>query len=258
MNYHKLYQNIIEKAKSRNINGYVEKHHIKPKCLGGTNNKNNLVILTAREHYLCHKILCKIYPDNEKIFLAWCCMAFTKNSKQKRYGINSYEYQTLREKFSKKISGEKHPMYGKKHSIESKKKISRIGELNPNYGNKWNEEQKIYNSNKTKEWLKNNKHPRLGCVLNDETIKKIKNTKKNNPQIFSNETKHKMSLKKRGKNNQNSKYEYVFISPQGDVYINVYSIKEFATKHNLSEGGIRNAIKKNIKTKGWIVSRKLI
>ena len=55
--YTRIYFNIVNNAKSRtNYTGYVEKHHIIPKSLGGTNKKSNLVELTAKEHYLCHRL----------------------------------------------------------------------------------------------------------------------------------------------------------------------------------------------------------
>ena len=50
MNYKKHYNALIDKAQQRQIEGYVEKHHIIPKSLGGLNESNNLVKLTAREH----------------------------------------------------------------------------------------------------------------------------------------------------------------------------------------------------------------
>lgn len=58
MNYEKIYNQIIERAKLSNRikskENYFEKHHIIPKCLGGDNEKENLVLLTAREHFICH------------------------------------------------------------------------------------------------------------------------------------------------------------------------------------------------------------
>ena len=47
MNYEKIYNQIILRAKSRELNCYVERHHVIPKCMGGTNDKDNLVKLTA-------------------------------------------------------------------------------------------------------------------------------------------------------------------------------------------------------------------
>ena len=65
MNYSILYDNIIEKARFENRSKrndiYYENHHIIPKCFGGSNKKDNLVLLTAKEHYICHKLLVELY-----------------------------------------------------------------------------------------------------------------------------------------------------------------------------------------------------
>jgi hypothetical protein len=61
MNYHTHYTLLIERAKVRTLTIYKEAHHIIPKCLGGTDDPNNLVDLTAREHYVAHILLAKIH-----------------------------------------------------------------------------------------------------------------------------------------------------------------------------------------------------
>ena len=62
MNYLTIYQNLISIAKHReHVIGYSEKHHIIPRCLGGTNDSENLVKLTAREHFIAHLLLAKIH-----------------------------------------------------------------------------------------------------------------------------------------------------------------------------------------------------
>lgn len=50
------------RASRENRRGYVEKHHVIPRCLGGTDDPDNLVRLTAREHFLAHQLLVKIHP----------------------------------------------------------------------------------------------------------------------------------------------------------------------------------------------------
>ena len=65
--YTRWYNNITEQAKTRTIDGYTEKHHIIPKCMGGNDDTKNLVKLTFREHYIAHWLLSKIYKDNLKI-----------------------------------------------------------------------------------------------------------------------------------------------------------------------------------------------
>lgn len=52
MDYQKIYSNLIQKRKSVLLeNQYTEKHHIVPKCLGGSDDEDNLVVLTPEEHF---------------------------------------------------------------------------------------------------------------------------------------------------------------------------------------------------------------
>lgn len=65
MNYSRIYDELISNAIQRNTTtfsiGEVEKHHIIPKCMGGTDATENLVVLTIREHIIAHALLGKIY-----------------------------------------------------------------------------------------------------------------------------------------------------------------------------------------------------
>ena len=94
MDYNKIYNQLIQRAISENRskhNGiYYEKHHIIPKCLGGDDKKSNLVLLTAREHFIAHWILTKIYPDNYKIIYAF--NSFCLTSRNYRQVSNNYKY----------------------------------------------------------------------------------------------------------------------------------------------------------------------
>jgi 5-methylcytosine-specific restriction endonuclease McrA len=53
--YTNWYNSIIDSARNRILEGYSENHHIIPKSLGGSNDKSNIVALTAREHFICHR-----------------------------------------------------------------------------------------------------------------------------------------------------------------------------------------------------------
>ncbi len=64
--YTKCYYRLIEKAQQTKYNDYTEKHHIIPRSLRGTNTKENLVILSAREHFICHLLLCKMVEKDSK------------------------------------------------------------------------------------------------------------------------------------------------------------------------------------------------
>lgn len=61
MNYRKIYDNIIENRLKTPFDGYTEKHHIIPKSIGGSDLKENLVCLSAREHFVCHYLLTKMF-----------------------------------------------------------------------------------------------------------------------------------------------------------------------------------------------------
>lgn len=102
--YTRWYNNITEQAKTRTIDGYTEKHHIIPRSLGGSNNADNLVRLTAREHFVCHWLLTKMHLGEArgKMINALYLMQ-GKNKYQDRY-INSKVYQKLQQEYSQYIS----------------------------------------------------------------------------------------------------------------------------------------------------------
>lgn len=100
--YSYIYQNIIKSAIINSdsiVKDYNENHHIIPKCLGGLNTKCNLIKLTAKEHYLCHYLLCKIYPNNKKLIYAFNKMQYA-SSNQQRY-TTSAGYELSKRNFSK-------------------------------------------------------------------------------------------------------------------------------------------------------------
>ena len=119
MNYQKIYNQIIERAQNRKLEGYKEKHHIIPRCIGGKDEITNLAELTAREHFLCHMLLCEIYPKENKLKHALFLMAIGKRvKKEKIYIINSRTYERLKKEYS-------HMLTGKKQSQETKDKKSK-------------------------------------------------------------------------------------------------------------------------------------
>lgn len=86
MNYQKIYDQIIERAikepRKKGQGTYLESHHIVPKCLGGSNDNINKVLLTAREHFICHWLLHRIHPNNHKLSYAFWMMCRVKNKDQ--------------------------------------------------------------------------------------------------------------------------------------------------------------------------------
>lgn len=113
--YTKWYFSIIENAKklnrTRKDSCYYEKHHIFPKCIYPeySKTKENLVLLTAREHFLCHVLLTKMTCGdvNRKMFNA--VSKFCQASKHQKRNFNSWEYKKIRESCTKARIGIKRP-----------------------------------------------------------------------------------------------------------------------------------------------------
>jgi len=85
---------------SRNITGYVEKHHIIPQSIGGKNTQNNIVSLTAKEHRLCHLLLTKMVSDPRHRSCMYRAAWFMSNRVAVGLSKGSY-YQKLKEEFNK-------------------------------------------------------------------------------------------------------------------------------------------------------------
>ena len=108
--YTKCYIEIIERSRKRIIVGYTERHHIIPKCLfnradnlsnGKVDDISNIVTLTAREHFICHRLLTKMLdkndPDRRKLFYAVSSFKMTKNGERI---LSSHQYQKVKEALS--------------------------------------------------------------------------------------------------------------------------------------------------------------
>ena len=133
MNYTRIYNALINRAKSRDLNEYYEKHHIVPRCLGGSDDITNLVKLTPEEHYLAHQLLVKMYPESNSLIYA-ATMMIPSRPTNKLYGW-------LRRKLVKALS------------------VSQSGKRNSQYGTIWitnGKTEKKINSVKPipKEWTR--------------------------------------------------------------------------------------------------------
>lgn len=116
MNYQKIYNDLISRAQAREpLSEYKETHHIIPRCMGGSDDKENLVELTGREHFIAHWLLCKIYdaPGLKKAFGLMCL-----TGKNRSYKISSQLYELGRRRLSEAA-------VGREVSIETREKISR-------------------------------------------------------------------------------------------------------------------------------------
>jgi hypothetical protein len=101
MNYFEIYNKLVETRRNLNRkkikNGaYYESHHIVPRCLGGSDTKSNLVLLTAKEHFVAHRLLCEMYPNNSKLVHAFWMMMNTEGRGQVRHKVSSRIYESIR------------------------------------------------------------------------------------------------------------------------------------------------------------------
>jgi NUMOD3 motif len=254
--YTTWYYNIINNAKSRTLSPdvYTEKHHIIPRSMGGDNCADNLVKLTAREHFVCHLLLVKMVPSS---FIHKMQSAITRfmqaTSYQKRF-FTSWEYKKIREYYVKSKIGRSRSqetkikisekLKGRKISDEQKIKMKGrfSGEKNPNYGKILSSvtREKISKSNKnkkhTKETIERIRKSSIGRKLSDEARQKIRNSK---------------IITEQGENNKNAK-TYKIISPDGTIYIIKGKLVIFCKEHNLWRDAITAMAKNKINNyKGW-------
>jgi len=109
LHYKNRYDKFITSIKSqpnRDISKtYTEFHHIQPRCLKGSDDPDNLIELTLREHHLAHWLLWKSYPDYLPIASAFLQMNnknFKSNKKFKP--LPSKVYETLKTETYKMLS----------------------------------------------------------------------------------------------------------------------------------------------------------
>jgi hypothetical protein len=157
MDYKKAYINLIKTRIDRKPDGdtYYEKHHIVPKCWGGTNKKENIIKLTAREHYIAHWLLYRMRPESIGTALAFWKMTFpgSKFLEKRDYKINSRMYAEAKSAMSnaqkKRMKGfkvaDKHLEKWRRNKNNTKLVVNvKTGEEYPNAKEVW----KIYFSTK--------------------------------------------------------------------------------------------------------------
>jgi hypothetical protein len=194
--YTRWYNQITDRARGRIIDDYTESHHIIPESMGGPDTLDNLVDLTAREHFICHWLLTKMTKgENHWKMVNALRMMRAEKSGQKRYHtkITARVYETLKKEYSilqsERKRGENNPMYGDKfRRSEEGKQRQRDAIMGDNNGAKQEiAREKITNSKLGKkrapfseEWRakmaekkKGENNPRYGVELSEETRRKI-------------------------------------------------------------------------------------
>lgn len=185
--YTNWYFSIIEKAKKANRKKlkrshenyiYYESHHIIPKCFGGIEE----VLLTAKEHFICHLLLTKM-TDDYKMKFAFVRLSH-KSLGQERIKLTSNMYEYVKKCNSiattQRQSGEGHWNYGKKHKPSTILKFKKPKTED--------HKRKLSEARKGKQpWNKDKKN-----VYSEETLNKMKKPK-------TEEHKRKLSESRKGK-----------------------------------------------------------
>jgi hypothetical protein len=235
LNYQKIYENLCQRGQSRTLDGYKEVHHIIPRCMDGSDETSNLTDLTAREHYLAHRLLCKVHPTHTKLASA----LFLMMNVNKSYAVSSRIFEDLRvlhgqrmrelhtgtkqtpeHKAKRKLFGQGVPQplipsfTGRVHTQDTKDKISLAKKGCPAY----------FKGPHTAEAIEKNRQAHLGKPLSEA---------------------HKLKLSK----------TYLLTSPQGEC-IQVTNLAQFCRERGLAQGNMVNVaagIKRHCK--GWKCTR---
>lgn len=122
MNYHRLYFILVNRASRMTRTGLIEKHHVVPKCMGGVKISSPVVPLTPKEHFVCHHLLTKMYPQSDKLQFAFWAMCNQKNGDAPRtYHVSSITYDAAKKAFAI-VNSKRHTG---KHISEHHKEVSR-------------------------------------------------------------------------------------------------------------------------------------
>lgn len=180
MNYLNIYNSLIDKAKDNVFNSdeYFETHHIIPKGMDGSDDTNNLVKMTARQHFVAHWLLFRIYPTNKQIAAAFHIIAFgtnCRNTRKKHQGYMPSSRAIAEARYASVVRNT-----GSKHSPETIQKMKDTWSKKLAEGYVW---PKIGTSPSDETREKQSKS-KIGKPRSQETIDKIKDTTRRQQQEF--------------------------------------------------------------------------
>lgn len=270
--YTKWYINIITNTDRTSprilqLGQYYEKHHIIPKCLGGSNNKTNIIKLTAREHFICHLLLTKMVNNRKLIAkLTYALWQFTNkntnNSDKRKTEINitSTRYEQLKIAMSKAYKGLESPLKGTKKSEETKQKMSDSWHNNrgPEYFEQLSQRTKGDNNPAKRPEVKAKiSKSKTGQKWKDDPTRKENHKKRHTGAKRSKESKDRMksaqqknkTRSEKGKKNMRDwqQRHYILFGPDDfQKPLTSYELKQFCKENNLVYVGIYKTLKTKI------------
>ena len=124
MDYRAIYNLLVQKAKDRTIvSEVIERHHIIPKSMGGSNKKENIVSFTPKEHFVAHHLLWKIYRTRGMHYAFWCMVTKFSKGGVRDYNVSSTVYNLSKAEQRNAMTGSSNPNAGGR-SEESRRKSS--------------------------------------------------------------------------------------------------------------------------------------
>lgn len=177
-NLPKVYLDFIKECKTKEYGElFTHKHHITPKFMGGTNENDNLIVLSVEDHFLAHKLLAENCEDEYKVgnlramgYLAnrYSNIKITKNEISKIHKDAANLYLQNNPPFRKGKTGYKHTS---EHSNNLSKSLIKWHESN----SVWNKGKMCKNiSDSLIEWYKYNPNPFKGKTHKKDTKLKMK------------------------------------------------------------------------------------
>jgi len=135
MNYERVYAQLVSKRQVTDPHPssvFAERHHIVPRCMGGSDDISNLVRLTPEEHYVAHQLLAKMHPTVSGLWYAMERLTgFGRYATNKKYGWITRRITVARKAYrhtekAKRAIGEKTAiaLRGKSIPQDTKAKLS--------------------------------------------------------------------------------------------------------------------------------------
>jgi len=138
MDYQSHYNRLIGRARMRSLSGYGEKHHILPRCMGGDDSDGNLVTLTAREHFIAHLLLVKIYGNDFRLIKAAAMMCMGQDQRKMNNKLYGKFRELWRAAMSDSQTGQGNSQWGTKWIYSDTLKLSRKIPKEQDIPNGWN------------------------------------------------------------------------------------------------------------------------
>lgn len=128
--YHRWYDSLVQKAKraERSYDSTIhENHHIIPRCFSGSDDADNLVTFTHREHFIAHRLLVKMHEGQNKYKMAWALSLISSKHRHK----NSRHFEVARKELSKALAGVPKSEKWKRGQSERWKKNNPMHKMSP-------------------------------------------------------------------------------------------------------------------------------